>query len=367
MFLFDNIERNLYGPAKRMEGYYTFLNRSANSESERQRDLLEQWFSGYPVEERLELSKRIKLNDLAAFFELFLHVLLIRLGCRVIVHPEVDNKKRPDFKVFPKTGQEFFLEAMVVSGTSHEEKQAQKRINQVLDLLDEMDFPGYMFHIEQTGKPKSQPSVTDIKYLIEEKLSKVDRKEIEKRYQDNDPRQFISWEYEHDGWHLIIIPIPAENGDRPIERSIAITSSKLVDFYNLKSRISEKALKYGTFEIPYIIAINAIGASQTDTFNALFGTLAYNKASHQSVRIPDGVWRDNKNTRVSAVLFANGLRTDNITRTDIKIIHNPWAKIRYDSILNTLPQVIGENGILKAIDGKSLREIFMLPLGWPEL
>jgi hypothetical protein len=61
--------------------------------------------------------RRLKVDFPSAFFELFLHELLLRLGCNVEVHPDpgTGSSRRPDFLVTDPDGQQFFLEAVLAT------------------------------------------------------------------------------------------------------------------------------------------------------------------------------------------------------------------------------------------------------------
>ena len=101
MNLFENILRTDCGPATHTEDTFSFLNRSAWPASEAVRNLLESFFGRYPSSESAELKCKFRAQFESAFFELFLHELLLRLGCEVVVHPNLhgtDNKTR-----FPRT------------------------------------------------------------------------------------------------------------------------------------------------------------------------------------------------------------------------------------------------------------------------
>src|SRR6266478_755554 len=112
MHLFDHIQRTNYEPATHSEDTFSFLNRSASLESESVRDLLESFFRRYPSSESAELKSRFKTQFDSAFFELYLHELLLRLGCEVTVHPTLKGiGAKPDFLVRFRQGQEVILEA----------------------------------------------------------------------------------------------------------------------------------------------------------------------------------------------------------------------------------------------------------------
>jgi hypothetical protein len=131
---------------------------------------------------------------------------------------------------------------------------------------------------------------------------------------------------------------------------------------------------------PYVIAVNILGkfTNESEIKNALFGNLICNvifteesglPLEYVPYRKPDSLWIKKSspiNTRVSAILFTNKLTPWNIPKAEVCLYHNPWAKIPYSSVLTCFPQMVPQNNKLVPIDGKSLGDIFKLPLNWPE-
>jgi hypothetical protein len=134
MRLFDDVPRKDTGPASRSEGDFEYLNRSARPQAEKVRQLLETCFSHYPKQEQSELKQRLKAEHSSAFYELLLHELFLKLGCSVKIHPRKEDAddKRPDFLVKPPEGDCFYLEAVLATGQTEEEKAAE---NMIKDLL----------------------------------------------------------------------------------------------------------------------------------------------------------------------------------------------------------------------------------------
>ena len=120
MELFDKTVRNDRRYIQAEEPEYTFFNREAGVEFDSIRDLCEQWFSRYPAEHKNDLLHdfRAKHNHQhqGAFFELFVHELLLRLGCSVTVHPELEHTtRRVDFLAETPDGQRFYVEAVLAT------------------------------------------------------------------------------------------------------------------------------------------------------------------------------------------------------------------------------------------------------------
>src|SRR5919202_5698397 len=84
MRLFDTISHHDEGPPQFAEPEFICLNRSAKPDVSHIRELLEAWLSRYPTSVQTDLCGRFRSPDdtlhRSAFFELFLHELLLRLG-----------------------------------------------------------------------------------------------------------------------------------------------------------------------------------------------------------------------------------------------------------------------------------------------
>jgi hypothetical protein len=130
---------------------------SARQDVSRIREVLDAWFSHYPDSEQKDLRGRFRSPDdtphRSAFFELFLHELLLLLGCRVETHPDLRNTttRNPDFLVDSPSGGRFYMEAVVVTGESAEETKARARMHVVYDALNRMDSPYFDFGMEIHG------------------------------------------------------------------------------------------------------------------------------------------------------------------------------------------------------------------------
>src|ERR1700679_2954360 len=123
MHLFDDVVRTEGGPKKTGEGDFGFLNRVDGPFWDEVRELLEGWFTRYPDDDKAGLRDAYRSSlvgrHLGAWWELYLHELLLRLGYEIEVHPELEGTKRhPDFRL-QKDGDTLLLEAAVVfSGIS---------------------------------------------------------------------------------------------------------------------------------------------------------------------------------------------------------------------------------------------------------
>ena len=107
MSIFADISRPDVGPPEHGEPGFPYLNRSGRPEADRVRRLVDEWIARYPTSSRDNLVSRFQsLNDDAhhsAFFELFIHELVIAHGHKVVaVEPKLSHTaKSPDFLIEP--------------------------------------------------------------------------------------------------------------------------------------------------------------------------------------------------------------------------------------------------------------------------
>jgi len=389
MNLFDKINREYTGPALYAEPRFEYLNRSAREESGRIRNLLERWFKNYPTsEDKSDLRGRFRSKDnrqhLGAFFELYLHELLLELGFDIEIHPQIrSTAEKPDFKVSKKKKELFYLEA-TLAAPSDATVSIQSIENQVYDVIDRMRSLDFFIGLQVHGSPKSPPAGRKIREFLEDKLDKLDPNEITKRYKKNDFE--INWKWKHEDWQITFFPIPklpeyrGETDIRPIG-SIMQGMHRVIPHKKIRKAIKDKACKYAEFDLPYIIAINITVdpflTDDSDIMNALFGDqqdiVSYLRGkviSQQAKRKPNGAWYGRNGPQyqgVSTAFTIINLTSWRIARARPMIWHNPWANYPLDPDLLPLPQMIPDfkNNKLIKQEGKKSWQLFGLHLDWP--
>ena len=391
MKLFDEIERNNYTLAQYAEPQFAYLNRTGRVEFARIRRELEEWFARYPASGQAELRARFRSNidsqHQAAFFELFLHEMLLRLGCQVTLHPTVSNVARaPDFLVKSPDGKRFYIEATIATNESAEEAASRARMNAVYDVLNRVvDSPDFFLWIRIEGAPTTPPPARKIASFVSARLAELDPDQIAELYESGRNQEVPRWRFEHGGWKIEFEPIPkkpearGKPGIRPI--GALSTGVRWVDHRTpIGNAIIKKAGRYGNLDLPYVVAVNVLEfIDEIDIMEALFGkeqfTIVFSQSGPTKLvdtrmsRFPDGAWIGTggpRYTRVSAVLLATRLSIYNIPRANLCLYHNPWAQMPYQSVLTRLPQAVPKDNHMQYIDGESTGVIFGLPISWPD-
>jgi len=392
MKLFDDIIRAEQDFMMYSEPRFRYLNRSARPEIAVIRKVLEDWFSRFPPDGMSELRKRFQSTDdpnhLSAFFELFLNEILLRLGCKVSVHPRVSSSsmRAPDFFVESPSGGCFYLEAVLATDESREDSAAKARMNMVYDKLNEIDSPVFFIGMELRGLPKNQPCAKDIRSFVQKCLATINPDEIKELEITRGQEALPRWIYEGEGWKIEFFPILKSRkergraGVRPF--AVHLQGFSQVDpRLSIRDAIIKKASRYGDLDLPYVVAVNALSmyVERTNIMEALFGqeppfSIVDGIKDSQpewerKERILDGAWTEKSRPRykgVSAVLIAKRVTYSNVVNALVRLYHNPWASRPYNLDLSRLPQGIPQGHEMISQDGESLKSILSLPHDWPE-
>ena len=388
MTLFDDTTRTSTGFAEYAEPEFRYLNRSARRSVAAIRATMDNWFERFPDDGKADLRGRFR-SDLnphhaSAFFELFLHELLLRLGCSVSPHPDVSGATtHPDFLVaYPTTGT-FYLEAVLATGESRDEAANQARMNTVYDALNRMSSPLFFLNLSIRGAPESPPPARKLGNSVEQWLAQLDRDEITRLYDTRRFDDIPKLHFVYGGWTIDISPIPkseslrGQPGVRPIGmRMHGFQWSNASGA--IRDAIHSKAGRYGSLDLPYVIAVNTLeaGVDFEDHMDALFGKKQYmidpngpEPCVSEVTRVPDGAWTrpsGPRNSQISCVLLASQISPWNFTSGKIRLYHNPWASRKYTSALTILPQSVPDSDRMQPHCGKSPGDILDLPSEWPE-
>ena len=380
--LFDNVNRTYDGPANHKESTFSFLSRSASKASNSVRAILEEWFTRYPDQHRLELRRRFQADFLVGFFELLLHELLLRFNHKVEVNPPLPppQRTRPDYRATSETTNSVYLEATVVTDESKEEKARNKVLSTLYDQIDQLEIPDYFLRIKEirnsTGR---QPSGKRVKQFLRKCLEDLDYDDLTAISHLGAINYLPTWTYKQEEIEIDfgVIPVSPENRGKLNHRFIGMypacvrwggTDSAI------RAAIRKKATKFGQLDAPYIIAVNCVskwGTDHIDEMQALFGTEEFVSTNlnqqPQFRQKPDGIWfgpKGPRNRRISGVIIAKVVPW-NLPGAEICLYQNPWAYKPYQGPLTSLPQTLVINGASKRLTGHSLGSIFSLAESWP--
>jgi len=357
--LFDQFVRTVHRPAPNSESDYEFWNRSAWPACENIRGVLERWFASYPASHKVDLRARFRERDqnhAAAFFELYLHQVLIRLGLSPEVHPKPGSGKgRPDFAVAGGGGSRCYLEANVVSKPRW--FSADPLENELLDAINAVaeTQPTWIgVAVSTKGILECSYKRAPIQREVREWLESIDPEVLSATAPSRNP----SLRIQRDGWEVELVafgPLPL-----PTRRLIQMGPTKsgfLDEGSQLAKSLKSKAKRYGKLDRPLILAINTndVFTSGQDEHEALLGTRHV-------------IWCDDSPTRhqrVHGVLFFRGLLPNNMHSVDSRLYVNPNIQADIPEELLTLSNMWQRNGKWQVKQGLSLGAVLELPDGWP--
>ena len=335
------------------------MNQSAWPAFENIREALERWFVPYPDHEKTDLRARFRKSDHnhdAAFFELYLHQVLTRLGLSPQVHPKPKSGKgRPDFAISGMDGRECYVEAnVVIKPRWDSDDPLEDELLDAIDAVAEHQPTRIGVAVSTKGTLHRSHRRRTIQGEVGEWLSNIESDQLSLTDFDKNPRQRI----QRDDW---VAELEAFGPlSRPSRRLISIGPTK-AGFSNegplVAKNLKSKAKKYGKLDRPLVLAINTsnVFTSTWDEHEALLGNL-------------DGIWgtdADARSERLHAVLFFQGLVPSNMDSVGAHLYLNPNLQTDLPEELFRLSAMRWLGGKWCIERGETLGELLELPEDWP--
>ena len=383
MLLFDGFNADIIGYRPDNMPASEFIKRNASPEMERVRNELEKWFARYPDTGKHELkaaflSRNERQHD-AAFFELFLHELLLRDGWSVEVHPTIPgHSKTPDF-LCKKNGQSCYIEATVATGVSGNDTGRINNYNNTLAKINH-EVKSNKFRLTISKNNLSTESIHEGKIAkkIQNWLDGLDH--LECMTNKLHPTKNFG--------PLDVTAIPHESTKKVHDRIIWIFQNTpgdgIINTDNILNKtLKNKADKCGdNLKHPYIIAINYQDILTTfpyDILSSLYGpngtlsTCPNGDYTTISGRTLNGVFGNSLKpiyTRVSGLFFFHNVSASaTLNQCSSFYIPNIFAQKSLTDFSLGLPrmQYDSANCDFVSISGKSLTETLGLNPEWPYL
>jgi hypothetical protein len=229
-------------------------------------------------------------------------------------------------------------------------------------------------------KTKKQPSVKGLIAEIESVSVNLEPEVIRPQVEENGFDFCPKIEFENDDFQISLIFIPV------IESKENITTKKPIGggFSSkttigggeeaLKVSVFKKANRYGKFQIPYLICINALSirtSEKEDIDNAIWGSLQYTYSRDFTeletvTRANNGLFNDYnkaKLTNVSGILVTK-VFPSNVPNANYWLYQNPFARNSFDfeQLGLAYNQVIGNQ--ITSLEGNDLDEVFEISKSW---
>ncbi len=387
--LFSKINREYEGLKPYSQPDYDYLDRSARPEAECIRSVLEEWNTRYPQSALADLNGRFTSPDnfqhISAAYELYLHELFIRLGHEVIVHPETPTEKdtRPDFLIRDSNGEKVYVEAVLSTDESDEERAAKARLNIVFDTINRMEIYGWFLNVSFRSYPTTPPPGKKMQTQLKRWLDGLDYDHVSALALSAELNELPTHEYNEREWNIKFTAIPRapEKRDKPVKAVIgsffegAQWSSS---WESLRDSLISKGSHYGDLDAPMIIAVNAacFHIDEIDIMEALFGkeTFIFDHDAPQKEpkfeRAPNGFWHGPQGqqfTRVSGVLIGIDIKPSTFGVRSLTLYENPWAKKPIAGPLKELTRKVAKDGKIVTLPGLNPQNILQLPSQYPGL
>ncbi len=344
--LFDGV-RHYAGPALHTESSFHFLNRAAGDSWQAARELLDAWYAKYP-DATGDLRARFRQDDsrqhVAAWWELYVYTLFVKLGYSVDVHPSIDGTDhQPDFGVSKHGADTMYVEcAALLEDASEFVSDGQAWVFDCIDTVDSSDFIADIT-VERVGSQR--PRKQEITGPVDRWLQTLDWREVtdEVDRSGNAPEKtFVvrDWQFTLGAWPVR----PGKRGvpGRFIGGYLIGDAEPRFDEQRLRDLIADKGGRYGSAQ-PLVLAVLAWSSfmDERDLTNALFGSIAAMYYQHSAiqpklVRQRDGYWRPtghSRGSRLGGVLFGNHLlKPWDSTSSLPQLWINPWAASPIDSL-----------------------------------
>jgi hypothetical protein len=352
--LFDEIERTLLGPAAFAEDEFSYFNRSADIEISRIRQKLEQYYSEWPREHAEWLRNRCRTHFQEAFFELFIHAYLLRIGCSVEVVEEVPNKTTPDFlATFPR-GQKVIIEATVAKGISREEAAKRSLEQRFYDGISSISLRYFYIAVVLPEVYEKLPSAKGFRNYLGKYAADHLKEEDADRCITAGTWVPIPYQNEKCEIRIAAVAISKDQRDRPGNRTLGSMGGRAKWGLNSKpliKAVESKANHYGKPVLPFVIAVNYIGEfppgkdGEKDAF--------YRSDDRDTFPI----WCASRNGGVSAILSAD-VHPSGVIHGETRIYHCPHATHPCDKLPWKIDQGSYENGNVSISKGNELWQIF---------
>jgi hypothetical protein len=377
--VFGNFDRTDSEPSRYQESSYDFYNRCNSVAISKIRCEIEQWASRYPVDFRDELEARFPSEFESAFFELFLHELLLRQELTVGIHPNVGSKgRRPDFEVRSQEASEAVIVEATLCFDEMTDDGQSPQIKPIYDAVNRISCPAFFIGIRDVVlKSKEQPSIRRIRCLLEQEVERVDPESLLKTVEDGGACPTVC--YDDDVVKMVFEFIPKKReawgrtGVRPI--GMLPISSRWGDGTEaIRKALNAKAKRYGALGLPFVIAVNTLGSwghGEDERRGVLFGKnqeyVAAGTGELCRRILRDGFWgtaNRPKHTRVSAVVLG-AVFPSNVRRAKLCLYLNPWAMHPLAPSFWRLPVAMLCDGQILRSGNMTPGQILGLPDNWP--
>lgn len=365
------------------ESTFGFLDRVATPFWSQVRELLEDWFQRYPALESEILRESFRSDErakhVAAWWELYLHELYLRLGYEIEVHPPLpDSKRTPDF-LLTRRGSRLYVEASVVFSGINGGEHDDGAPGWLQDAIDTIVDPRFFVSIADITPGPERLKKREVTVPLERWLAGLDPDQAEADHKAGWglPQTTCchrGWEITYEAWP--VMPSARDRSDHKVLGGGPVQAGWVNDVEQLQSKLKAKAGRYGRPDIPLVTAIYCASTFMTDLDieQALFGREAVlippgPSIEPKTIRQRNGFWTRGdgpQNRRVSAVLTAVELTPWTVCSQAPKLWLNPWADHPLaEEWPFSVATATDQGAVSRDPQEPSMANLFQLPPQWP--
>lgn len=385
MTIFSPRTRTDPSPASHGDSHAQFLDRVAGPYWDQVRDLIEDWFSRLCPDAQADVRGRLRSTDdrqsKGAFFELYLHECLLRMGYTVTCHPELERtSRRPDF-LAEKDGRSIYIEAHSASSSDIAVGKSA-RVNAVYESLDRINSPNFFLWIDVVKQGDAPLRARPLRARLETWLDGLDP-DKHSLVESKRRRDLPGYIHEDPGWRIDFRAYPkspearGRQGARPLAIFGGGEATWAQDDEEIRGALADKGSAYGSLNAPFVVAVgsSSISLDDHDVLNALYGsevvefrTDADGTEETIETRKADGYWYrgDHWDHRgVSAVLVVKNLHPAFVGTQQHTIWEHPDPEFAVDR-LSIWRRCLVEDGRMSFADPeRSQADWFGLGDQWP--
>lgn len=385
MTIFSAITRNDPSPASHGDSHAQFLDRVSGPYWDQVRDLIEDWFSRLCPDAQADVRGRLRSKDdrqsKGAFFELYLHECLLRMGYTVTCHPELEGtSRRPDF-LAEKDGRSIYVEARSASSSDVAVGKAA-RVNAVYESLDKLDSPNFFLWIDVVKQGEAPLRARPLRGRLETWLAELDPDE-HRLVAGKRRKELPGHVYEDAGWKIDFRAYAkspdarGREGARPLGIFGGGEAHWVQDEEGIRGALTAKGSAYGWLGAPFVVAVasSSLSLDDDDVLNALYGaevvelrTFADGTEDTVMARKADGYWYrgDHWDHRgVSAVLVVKNLHPAFVGKQQHTIWEHPDPEFAVDGFTIWRRSVVQDGGMTFVYPERSQADWFDLDEPWP--
>ena len=346
------------------------VDRSKESDEKRLREKYEPWLERYPPYARQHLQRRL-WND-SAWFELLVHELLGRLGCKVDVIDIDNTDKTPDF-LGSYGDRNCYVEATTVNPRDNP-SILDPNLQDALRKLNELSSSDFQIRLSVEGKIQRTLGKDELVKTFGKLLREHGPVTVQQQIRVMGEFYAPFAELRGKGWRLRgeLVPISPEHRLDGKARELII--GPIGTFAGdaspeVQKAVSKKASKYGRLNAPLIVAANVLDIrfDREAELAALFGQeqIQYFPSRpdvpDKLIRKPDGVWIKGgyqpRYTRLAGVIMFNGFFPWS-PRGSVCLYLNPFnSNLALPEALYKLPYAKGEGGYIRRTEGADIETL----------